>query len=215
MRKKYKKEHKDRKKNGKDDLTKDPKYKINKAMNRWWKGDYGKQNYFSLKDAITQKRCNGDEMLWYLFYSKPSKMDEFCTNTNFGNKIPKDFCKLNPPVYFNFTVTPKNIREPQNRGKTFSWRPDWHKEKFGDDFIFTGFASENNPDVWDTKSERDSKFNDWFTQWCTESDNPGTNDQVMRNTHCTGTIATRSQRSSSFNNIHSLSFLLLFILPSL
>ena len=26
-----------------------------------------------------QQRCNGDEMQWYLFYSKPNYLDEFCT----------------------------------------------------------------------------------------------------------------------------------------
>lgn len=188
--KEFKKEHTARKKQGKE-----PKYKINKAMNRWWKGEYGKQHYFSLKDAITQKRCNGDEMLWYLFYSKPSKMDEFCTNTNFGNKIPKDFCKNNPPVYFNFTVTAKNIREPHNRGKTFSYRPDWHKKKFGNDFVFTGFASENNPNVWDTQSVRDEKFENWFNE-----------------NYPTG----RTVESSS--NVNSLSFMLFIttiILPNM
>merc|ERR1711885_4250 len=105
--------------------------KLNKALERWWKGDYGEKWYFSLKDAITQKRCNGDEMLWYLFYSRPSKMDEFCTNTNFGNNIVEDFCKLNPPIYF----------------------------------IFTGFASKNNPDVWMTVEERQAEFE----QWCTDN----------------------------------------------
>merc|ERR1712131_243359 len=68
----------------------------------------GEQNYFSIQDAIKQQRCNGDEMQWYLFYSKPNYLDEFCTNTVFGNKIPKDFCKNNPPKYWNFTITPKN-----------------------------------------------------------------------------------------------------------
>ena len=83
----YENEHKER-----ADQGLEPKYKLNKALERWWKGDYGEKWYFSLKDAITQKRCNGDEMLWYLFYSRPSKMDEFCTNTNFGNNIVEDFC---------------------------------------------------------------------------------------------------------------------------
>jgi len=156
----YSQQHKDRAAKGLE-----PKYKYNEAMQRWWKGDYGEQWYFSLKDAITQKRCNGDEMLWYLFYSRPSKMDEFCTNTNFGNKIPNDFCKLNPPAYFNFTITHKNNRNVENRGKPFSYRPEWHKEKFGNDFIFTGFASKNNPDVWMTAADRKADFN----QWCEDS----------------------------------------------
>ena len=29
--------------------------------------------------TFKQQRCNGDEMQWYLFYSKPNYMDEFCT----------------------------------------------------------------------------------------------------------------------------------------
>jgi len=157
----YSKQHKSRDKQS----SLEPKYKYNKALDRWWNGEYGEQWYFSLKDAITQKRCNGDEMLWYLFYSRPSKMDEFCTNTNFGNTIPADFCKLNPPVYFNFTVTHKNNRQRENRGKPFSYRPDWHKEKFGEEFIFTGFASKNNPDVWMTASEREADF----SQWCQDT----------------------------------------------
>jgi len=85
-----------------------PKWKKNQTLKKWWEGKYGEQNYFSIQDAIKQQRCNGDEMQWYLFYSKPNYLDEFCTNTVFGNKIPKDFCKNNPPKYWNFTVTPKN-----------------------------------------------------------------------------------------------------------
>jgi len=85
-----------------------PKWEKNQTLKKWWKGEYGEQNYFSIQDAIKQQRCNGDEMQWYLFYSKPNYMDEFCANTVFGNKIPNDFCKNNPPKYWNFTVTPKN-----------------------------------------------------------------------------------------------------------
>ena len=125
-----------------------PRYTYNKALQKWWNEEYGERNYFSLEDAITQNRCNGDEMLWYLFYSKPSKMDEFCTNTVFGNKIPADFCKLNPPKYFNFTVTDVNRKFENNVGKDLTYRPDWHKATFGENFIFAGFASKNNPDVW-------------------------------------------------------------------
>merc|ERR1712168_275001 len=203
--KEFKNEHKAREKGDKKH-TKLPKYKINKAMERWWKGDYGKQYYFSLKDAITQKRCNGDEMLWYLFYSKPSKMDEFCTNTNFGNRIRKDFCKLNPPKNFNFIVTTKNNHEPQNRGKALSWRPEWHKEKFGDDFIFTGFASENNPNVWDTLANRDEKFALWKEEWCAMD---GSQRTEQHEQFCPKETQTRIKTRKSSFNVHSLSFILL------
>ena len=56
-----------------------PKWKKNQTLKKWWEGKYGEQNYFSIQDAIKQHRCNGDEILWYLFYSKPNYMDEFCT----------------------------------------------------------------------------------------------------------------------------------------
>ena len=56
-----------------------PKWKKNQTLKKWWEGKYGEQNYFSIQDAIKQQRCNGDEMQWYLFYSKPNYMDEFCT----------------------------------------------------------------------------------------------------------------------------------------
>jgi hypothetical protein len=93
------------------------KHENNEALNKWWKGEYGEQNFFSLRDAIHQNRCNGDEMLWYLFYSRPSKMDEFCKNTVFGNKIPEDFCDNNPASYWNWMVTEKNLKTKYASGE--------------------------------------------------------------------------------------------------
>merc|ERR1711990_1068438 len=72
----------------------------------------------------------------YLFYSKPNYMDEFCTNTVFGNKIPKDFCKNNPPKYWNFTVTPKNsanFEKTLNDGSEFFAGWESRENSFKDD----------------------------------------------------------------------------------
>jgi len=128
-----------------------PKWEKNKTLKKWWQNQYGEQNYFSIQDAIKQQRCNGDEMQWYLFYSKPNYLDEFCTNTVFGNKIPKDFCKQNPPKYWNFTVTPKNSA---NFEKTLN---------DGSDF-FAGWESREQSFEADPAAAR-KKIQDCIAKW--------------------------------------------------
>jgi len=135
---KYREAHKER-----DEAGIPQKYEINQALRKWWDNSYntvnGTRYYFSLKDAITQHRCNGDEMLWYLFYSRPSQIRTYCEKTLFGNKIPKDFCKNNPPENWEWKITPKNQKE---RGQSINYEPseNFIAKTFGKSWYFHGFS---------------------------------------------------------------------------
>ena len=76
---------------------------------------------------------------------------EYVQNTVFGNKIPKDFCKHNPPKYWNFTVTPKNSA---NFEKTLN---------DGSDF-FAGWESREQSFEADPAAAR-KKIQDCIAKW--------------------------------------------------